>query len=325
MAYRLPLRLLGQSDLMVSPVGLGCRQFSKRRGFVGKFWPELPDEVIKAIVRINLEGGVNWFDTAEVYGRGASEKALAHALEQLGTSPEKVIIATKWWPLGRTASSITNTINERLTNLHVSQIDLYQIHQPFSFSSVRAEMQAMAHLVNIGKVRYVGVSNFSAQKMRKAHAALQNHGLQLISNQVEYSLLNRKIETNGVLETAKELGVAIIAYSPLAQGALTGKFHDNLELIQQRQGFRRYSDRFSQQGLLKSFPLIEVLRDLAKKYQSSPAQVALNWLVTFHGETVVAIPGATKIAHVQDNIGALRFRLTPEELQHLDFVSSQYK
>ncbi len=325
MAYRLPLRSLGQSDLMVSPIGLGCWQFSKRRGFVGKFWPELPDEAIKAIVRISLEGGINWFDTAEVYGWGASEKALAQALEQLGTSPEKVIIATKWWPLFRTASSITNTINERLTNLHVSRIDLYQIHQPFSFSSVQAEIRAMAHLVKIGKVRYVGVSNFSAQKMRKAHAALQSQGLQLISNQVEYSLLNRKIETNGILETAKELGVSLIAYSPLAQGALTGKFHDNLELIQQRQGFRRYSGRFSLRGLRKSFPLIEVLRDLAKKYQSSPAQVALNWLITCHGETIVAIPGATKIAHVQDNIGALRFRLTPGELEHLDFVSSEYK
>lgn len=325
MADTLPLRALGQSDLMVSPIGLGCWQFSKGQGIIGKFWPELPDEVIKAIVRICLEGGINWFDTAEAYGWGASEKALAHALEHAGVSPQKTIIATKWWPLFRTASSITKTINDRLTSLHVARIDLHQIHQPFSFSSLRAQIREMAHLVNIGKARYVGVSNFSAKKMRKAHELLQQHGLKLISNQVEYSLLNRKVESKGIIETAKELGVSIIAYSPLAQGGLTGKFHDDPDLISQRPGFRKFSRRFSQRGLRKSFPLIEVLRDLAKKYQVSPAQIALNWLVTFHGDTVVAIPGATKIPHVQGNIDAMRFRLTPSELEHVDFVSSEYK
>ncbi|MBD3305407.1 aldo/keto reductase [candidate division KSB3 bacterium] len=310
---------------MVSPIGLGCWQFSKRRGFAGKFWPVVPDEEITEIVRVSLEGGVNWFDTAEVYGWGESEKALAQTLEQLGNLPEKTIIATKWWPMFRTARSITKTINDRLTNLHVSRIDLHQVHQPYAFASTKAQMQAMAHLVSIGKVQYVGVSNFSAAKMRAAHEELTLHKLRLTSNQVKYSLLQRDIESNGILATAKELGIAIIAYSPLAQGLLTGKFHENPHLIQQRQGFRKYQKAFKPEGLEQSRPVIKVLNTLAEKYQVTPAQIALNWLVTFHGDLVVAIPGATKVTHAQQNTGAMTFRLTQEELERLDQVSAPFK
>ncbi len=105
MAYRLPLRSLGQSDLMVSPIGLGCWQFSKRRGFVGKFWPELPDEAIKAVIAHQSGRGINWFDTAEVYGWGASEKAWRRLSNNWGHRPKKLLSPQKWWPLFRTASS----------------------------------------------------------------------------------------------------------------------------------------------------------------------------------------------------------------------------
>jgi aryl-alcohol dehydrogenase-like predicted oxidoreductase len=183
------------------------------------------------MVEISLEGGINWFDTAEIYGNGASEKALAAALKDIGKKPGEIIVATKWWPMFRFASNIAKTIDQRIAALAPYPIDLYQVHQPWGFSNEKAEMEAMARLVKEQKIRYVGVSNFSAAKMRSAWEALQKHGIQLVSNQVRYSLLDRKIESNGILQTAKELGITIIAYSPLAQGLVTGKFHDNPELL----------------------------------------------------------------------------------------------
>ena len=123
-------RNLGKSDLRITPIGLGCWQFSKRNNLAGKFWPVLEDDLIKNVVKISLEGGINWFDTAEIYGNGASEKALAKSLQKLGKKPGEVIIATKWWPMFRTASNIVKTIDERLKALDPFPIDLYQVHQP---------------------------------------------------------------------------------------------------------------------------------------------------------------------------------------------------
>ena len=320
-----PLRRIGMSDLMVSPIGLGCWQFSRGKGLGGNYWPTLSDGEIRDIVRAGLEGGITWFDTAESYGGGESERALARALKALGKSPAEVILATKWMPLFRTAKSITKTIGTRLENLGVPRIDLYQIHHPISFSSVRQQMKAMASLVRDGKIRYVGVSNFSAARMRAAQKELESFGLKLASNQVRYSLLDRRIETNGILDSARELGISIIAYSPLAQGILSGKFHDDHGLIRKRGGFRKYMSAFKEKGLAKSRPVIEALRELAERYQATPSQVALNWLLAFPGEIVVAIPGATKVRHAQENAGAMSFRLTPDELAQLEGVSAIFK
>ena len=319
------LRRLGKSDLMVSPVGMGCWQFSKGHGLGGKYWPVLTDDEIKDIVRGSLEGGINWFDTAEAYGWGESEKALSRALKLLGKSSEDVIVATKWFPVFKTAKSITKTIDKRLEHLSGFRIDLYQIHQPYSLSSTTAQMNAMAQLVKDHKIHYVGVSNFSAEKMKKAHAELSSHGLDLISNQVVYSLLNRKIETNGILDTARELGVSIIAYSPLAQGIVSGKFHDNPELIRSRPGYRKYMSAFKPKGLEKSRPVVQALEKLAEKYNATPSQIALNWIINFCGDSVVAIPGATKPKQAEENAGSLKFKLTRDELEQLDVVSTPFK
>ncbi|MBN2173804.1 MAG: aldo/keto reductase [Bacteroidales bacterium] len=178
----LALRSLGKSDLMTTPIGLGCWQFSKQQNMAGKFWPKMEDDLIQQIVKISLEGGINWFDTAEIYGNGASEKALAASLKDIGKKPGEIIVATKWWPMFRTASNILKTIDQRLESLAPYPIDLYQVHQPWGFSNEKAEMEAMARLVKEHKIRYVGVSNFSAQKMRSAWEALQKHGIQLVSN-----------------------------------------------------------------------------------------------------------------------------------------------
>lgn len=274
---------------------------------------------------MSLEGGVNWFDTAELYGWGESEKALARALGELKIPREEYIVATKWWPVLRGARSIGSTIDDRLRFLDTGYIDVHQVHNPFSFSSLGSQMREMAKLANTGKVRYVGVSNFSADGMRKAHMELSRLGLALVSNQVNYSLLRREIETNGVLDAARDLGVTIIAYSPLARGMLTGKFHDRPELLWERNFFRRFYGSLSREGFRKSRPVAEELRTVASEYDATPSQAALNWLMNFNGDAVVVIPGATTAEQARDNAASMNFRLSDDDLASLDEVSADFK
>jgi aryl-alcohol dehydrogenase-like predicted oxidoreductase len=318
-------RRLGATDLTVTALGLGCWQFAQGQGLFGNYWATLTDEEIRDIVRVSLEGGINWFDTAEAYGDGQSEKALSKALKSLGARPEDAIIATKWRPHFRTAKSLLDTIDARLGALGGYPISLHQVHQPTSFSSTRAQMNAMADLVEAEKIRHVGVSNFSARKMRLAHQELRRRGIPLASNQVRYSLLDRAIETNGILETARELGISIISYSPLAQGILSGKFHDNPGLVKLLPGFRKYLGAFKAKGLEKSLPVVQAVRKLAEKYGKTPAQIALNWLIQVNGDMVVAIPGATKVGQAQENAGSLTFVLSKEDIEYLSGVSSPFK
>jgi aryl-alcohol dehydrogenase-like predicted oxidoreductase len=318
-------RRLGTSDVFVSPLGLGCVQFSRGKGISGLLWPPLNRSDIRDIVRASLEGGINWFDTAELYGWGESEKALALALGELNVPRGDVVLATKWWPVLRRAGSIGRTIDDRLRFLGTDYIDLHQVHNPYSFSSTGSQMREMAKLAEDGKVRYAGVSNFTADGMRKAHLELSWLGLALVSNQVNYSLLRREIETNGVLDAAEDLGVTIIAYSPLARGLLTGKFHERPELLRERNIFRRYYGSLSRDRLRESGPVAEALGTVAVKYGATPSQVALNWLMNFHGETVVVIPGATTAEQARDNAGAMNFRLSDDDLSYLDEVSANFK
>ncbi len=312
---------LGSGPLEVSPIGLGCWQFSQATGVAGRYWGRLPRETVRQIVAVSLQAGVNWFDTAEVYGWGASENELSEALKYQNVKPTEVVIASKWFPLFRSAASIKKTIGRRLSALGGFPIDLYQIHFAGSWSSIERQMDAMADLVHEGKIRAVGVSNFSASQMRRAHAALSKREIPLASNQVKYSLLDRDIEHNGVLEAAQELGVSIIAYSPLAQGLLTGKFHDNPSLIRSRPGPRKLQKRFRESYLKQSAPVIESLREIAARHEVRPAQIALAWVVQSQGRQVIAIPGATKIRHAESNAAALRVRLSESEIEELNRVT----
>ncbi|MDO8715596.1 MAG: aldo/keto reductase [Dehalococcoidales bacterium] len=307
-------RRLGKSDLQVTSIGLGCWQFSGLKGSLN-FWNSPPQEEVDKIVKIALEGGINWFDTAELYGRGTSERALATALCKAGMANGDVVIATKWLPIFRTAGNIPRTIGNRLECLSPCKIDLYQIHMPYAFSSIEAQMDAMAGLVKDGKIRYIGVSNFSANQMRRAHTALAKYGLPLVSNQVRYSLVNRNLEKNGVLDVARELDTSLIAYSPLAQGLLTGKFHKNPELVKKLPYMRRMS---LGRRVEKTRGLIKKLEDIADSHNCTASEVALSWVVNYHGDVMLAIPGATKTEQVHQNIGALTLKLTPEELAGLD-------
>ncbi len=315
-------RRLGRTEIEITPIGLGTWQFSEAQSIHRFIWSKIEPQVTDEIVAAALDGGINWFDTAEAYGGGRSERALARALSAAGRRKGDVVIATKWQPVLRRAGSIKRTIEQRLANLSPFDIDLHQVHNPASFSSVDAEMDAMADLVLQGKIRAVGVSNFSAARMRRAHAALARRGIPLASNQMKYSLLDRRIERNGVLGAAKELGVTIIAYSPLEMGLLTGKFHLDPGLLKSRPIGRRFSLR---RKIERSRPLIAVLEEIAGEHGVSPAQVALNWLVNLHGESVVAIPGASKPAHAQESAGAMSFSLTPEELSRLSDLTRNFR
>lgn len=318
----IPKRFLGRTDIRISPIGLGTWQFSEGQGMHKFTWSKLTTQVTDEIVNAALNGGIDWFDTASSYGDGRSERGLARALQAAGKVRGDVVIADKWWPVFKTARSIESTIDDRLRNVEPYGVDLYQIHWPFSFSSIEAQMDAMAGLVQSGKIRAVGVSNFSAGQMRRAHRALARHSIPLASNQVRYNLLARKIETSGVLDTAVELGVTIICYMPLEMGLLTGKFHAEPAGLRSRPVFRR---RVMKRMLKQSTPVIEVLEQIASDRGATVAQVALSWLVHSHGETVVAIPGATSPQQAQHNAGAMKLALTPDEMKRIDRVSREFR
>ncbi|GGH82589.1 aryl-alcohol dehydrogenase-like predicted oxidoreductase [Pullulanibacillus pueri] len=314
-------RRLGQTEFEISPIGLGCIQFSQGSGFVGKFYSPMDQKTMNQVVKAAFNGGINWFDTAEKYGNGKSEEALSTALKQNNIMPGKAIVATKWYPVFRTAEHIKKSIDTRLQALQDYPIDLYQIHLPYSLSSISAQMQAMASLNQSRKIRSIGVSNFSAQQMLKAYETLKAQGLTLASNQVKISLLDRNIETNGVLNMARKLGVTLIAHSPLGSGILTGKFHENKDLINTLSPLRKMLGRYSSRKLERTAKLVSELTAIGQAHGISATQVALNWLITYYGETVVAIPGASKPHHAEANASAMSVRLTESELQRIDELS----
>jgi aryl-alcohol dehydrogenase-like predicted oxidoreductase len=186
-----------------------------------------------------------------------------------------------------------------------------------------SQARAMAHLVEAGKIRAVGVSNFSARQMEIAHHELAEHGIPLASNQVQINLLHRKIETTGVLETARRLGVTLIAYVPLRSGLLTGRFHADRDLVAGLPRMRRTMTGISTKTLDRTAPLIDGLREIADAHQATIGQVALAWLITYYGDTVVATPGASKAHHAEEVAGAMKVALTNEETERLADLSTR--
>ncbi len=315
-------RPLGRTDIEITPIGLGTWQFAGGKGLDSLVWQGVSNDETDEIIRKALDGGINWFDTAEAYGMGRSEVRLAKALGAAGVSPGEVMVATKWMPLMRTAASLGENINRRMECLEPYGVGLFQIHQPIALSSVKAQMDAMADLVDCGKIRAVGVSNFPAPMMRRAHAALGARGIPLASNQVKVSLLNRRIETLGVLKAAKELGMTIIAWSPLEMGVLTGKFHRDPSLLKSRPIGRRMVMYVQ---LRRSRDLIAALEEIAAANGVSPAVVALSWLVNYYGDAVVAIPGATKVGQVEQNVQAMELKLSEREMVRIDELSRRFR
>ena len=308
------IRKLGATGLKISAIGLGCWQFSGGRGLTGGYWQGLDASTTRDIVQASLDGDITFFDTAEAYGSGVSERTLAASLASCSAEDSRVVVASKWMPVLRFAGSIERTIDRRIAALKPFGIDLYQIHNPAGFSSIENEMSRMANLLSRGFIRSVGVSNFSTRQMREAHSALARFGIPLASNQIRYNLIDRKPEQNGVLETARELGVTIIAYSPLSQGILTGKYHRDPALVRSLKGPRKLLPRFRRLETTKH--VIDRLFAIADRHGVTPAQVALNWTVRRH-DHVVAIPGASSVSQAKSNADALGFSLSSDEIDEL--------
>jgi len=262
----------------------------------------------RAAFDMSLAAGVTLFDTAAMYSAGASERRLG-ALAQ----GHDVLVATKFpaGPLSRT-EDMPRTLDASLARLQRTSVDLYQYHFPSSLVSIPKLMHLMADAVEAGKVKAVGVSNYSAEQMRSAHAVLAEHGIPLASNQVQYSLLHRKPEVNGVLDACRELGITLIAYQPLASGALTGKYAAG----DKPAGMRRFMRSFRQSGMEAAAAVVALLGEIGGRYERTPAQVALRWLIEHEG--VLPIPGAKNGQQAASNAGALSFRLTPDEVAALD-------
>lgn len=305
---------LGQNAPTITALGIGTWAWGDKL-----FWnygSNYGASQVREAFEATLDAGISFFDTAEVYGLGESEKLLGQFMKELGRPAQ---IATKYFPLPWriTAQSVSDALTESLKRLQVERVELYQVHMPFSFfMSQETLMNALADEVKRGRIATVGVSNYSAAQMREAHGYLAARGVPLAVNQVQYSLLSRKIESNGILDTARELGVTILAYSPLAQGLLTGKYTPEQEF--KINDTRRIDPRFSQSGLEKIAPVINRLRQLGEKYDRTPAQVALNWLIE---RGVIPIPGAKTAQQAQQNAGALSWSLSEEDVSQLEQIT----
>ncbi len=281
------------------------------------------DEV-RAAFKTSLAAGVNFFDTAEVYGLGKSEELIGQFIQEaMSESDTPAIIATKYMPVPWrfSAQSVADALTASLKRLKRSSITLYQVHWPFDFfMSQKTLMNALADEVEQGRIKTIGVSNYSAKQMREAHSYLAQRGIPLAVNQVQYSLLHRDIETNGVMEAAQNLEMTILAYSPLAQGLLTGKYTVGSDL--QPAGARKLDPKFSKKGLQKIEPVLAALKSIGDTYDKTPVQVALNWLIC--KGNVIPIPGAKNAKQAGQNAGALGWEMTDTECEQLDNVTSPW-
>ena len=313
---------LGRSNLRVPRMGVGAMTWGDPKG-LARLHPATTAyggahgfEEEKRALEVSLDAGVNLFDTAAMYSLGAAELRLGEL-----SRGRDVLIATKF-PGGFSfkVENLPKEFEASLARLGRDSVDLYQHHFPVRGVSIPKLMDQLADLVEAGKVKAVGVSNYSAEQMREAHAALAKRGIPLASNQVEYSLLKRRPEVNGVLDACRELGITLIAQSPLAGGMMTGKYS-----AKNRPGgfFRRILPQYNRKALDAIQPVIKLLREIGERYSKTPSQVALRWLI--ENPIVLPIPGAKNGKQAMDNAGALTFSLTPVEVESLSQATKAWR
>ena len=313
--------VLGHSGLQVPRMGVGAMTWGDAKGLARlhpaktAYGGSAGFEEEKRALDVSLAAGVDLFDTAAFYSGGAAERRLGELARG-----KDVLIATKF-PGGFSfkTENLPKELEANLARLGRDTIDLYQHHFPAKGVSIPRLMDLLADAVEAGKIKAVGVSNYSAEQMREAHAALANRGIPLASNQVEYSLLHRQPEVNGILDSCRELGVTLIAYSPLAGGALTGKY----SATQRAGGLRRFLPNFSRKAMEAVQPVIALLRQIGERYSKTPSQVALRWLI--ENPIVLPIPGAKNGKQATENVGALLFALTPEEVEALSQATQAWR
>lgn len=304
---------LGRSQLQVPRMGIGAMTWGDAKG-LARLHPAKTayggahgfDEEKRAL-ETSIAARVNLFDTAAMYSGGAAERRLGELARG-----KDILIASKF-PGGFSfrTEGFPKELEASLARLGRESIDLYQHHFPNNKISIPKLMGLLADAVEAGKVKTVGVSNYSAKQMREAHAALAKRGIPLASNQVQYSLVHRQPEADGVLDACLELGITLIAYSPLGMGALTGKY----SATKKASGLRRILPNFNKKAMDALQPVLELLRQVGDRYSKTPSQVALRWLI--ENPIVLPIPGAKNGEQAMDNAGALTFSLTAEEVESL--------
>lgn len=290
-------------------MGLGAWQWGDR--VVWQYGHGYGVEEVRQVFQTSLSDGIRFVDTAELYGNGLSERLLGRFLKE---TDQPVLIATKFfpWPWRLDKGALPRALKGSLARLGVDSVDLYQIHFPSPIVSIDLLMEGLVECVKGGMARTVGVSNFNHERMLAAYSALARNTIQLASNQVHYSLLNRIYEKNGTLARCKELGIRLISYSPLEKGLLTGKY--NPETPPPGSRARIYANM-----LQRIQPLLKLMTEIGQDHGGrSNAQVALNWTIC---KGTLPIPGAKNAEQAQQNAGALGWRLTEEDVAKLDYAS----
>jgi aryl-alcohol dehydrogenase-like predicted oxidoreductase len=293
-------------------MGIGTWQWGDR--MIWGYQQEYHETDLQEAFNASLEAGIRFFDTAEVYGQGQSERILGKLAKN---QRDSLIIATKFFPFPwrLNVKSLLLALQNSLKRLNVEQVDLYQIHQPLPPVKVETWMEGLSAAVEAGLTQAVGVSNYNTDLMHRAYNRLKSCGVSLASNQVEYSLINRAPEKSGLLKMCQDLGVALIAYSPLGMGMLTGKYTPE----NPPKGFR--GSRYNRQFLLKIQPLINRLKQFGEAHNmKTRAEVALNWVIC---KGAIPIPGAKTGNQVMLNAGALGWRLSDDEIAELDEMSDR--
>ncbi len=272
------------------------------------------DGDIAAAFQASLDAGINLVDTAEIYGNGRSEILLGKMIQK---TERPVLVATKFlpfpWRMGK--KTLVKALKGSLKRLGLEKVDLYQIHWPSPLTATEVFAEGLALVLRAGLTRSVGVSNFNQNQMQRVSTVLAKYDIPLASNQVEFHLLNRRIEKNGLLSRCNDLGVRVIAYSPLAKGLLTGKYSpENPPNPMRGNNSKEYQERLQE--------LIHLMREIGKGHEDrTPAQVALNWTIC---KGTLPIPGAKNQKQAVENAGALGWRLTEDEVLALDQASEAF-
>jgi aryl-alcohol dehydrogenase-like predicted oxidoreductase len=311
------MRHVEVNGVRVSRIGVGCWQFGSRDWGYGPGY----ESTAVAIIHRARELGVTLIDTAELYARGASEAIVGRALApehrgaEIITRREGAFVATKLWPVLPTAGRTFEHGRLSRARLGIDTIDLYQVHFPNPVVPLRQTMEGMRRLQDEGVVRHVGVSNYGADWWRRAEADL---GRPVLSNQVQYSLARRRPE-RAVLPFAQQHDRLVIAYSPLAQGLLGGRYDVDHRPTNPA---RRQNPLFLTENLQRADVLIRALREVAAAHDATPAQVALAWLL--RRPNVVAIPGASTVEQLEHNVAAADLDLTADEDDRLTGASDTF-
>jgi len=308
-------RTLAGTDVPIPPLGVGTWAWGDASTWgMGTYDAGLTRESIGGAWDASIDAGVTLFDTAEVYGGGESERIIGSLLAGDPSRAARVVLATKFMPSPwklNVRGSLRSALRGSLDRLGVDAVDLYQIHGPISLRSHTVLAAALADVHADGLVRAIGVSNYSVRETRSMAAALERRGLRLATNQIEFSLLRRSPETSGLLAACTDLGVVPLAYSPIGQGRLTGKY----SAASPPPGKRNFSNHPMEVVDAVVAELVSVGEAHGGRL---PSQVALNWVMA---KGAVPIPGAKNRHQAEENAGALGWRLDDDEVARLDWAA----